>query len=143
MEGKWIEIKYHVQDNAQVELKVVKMYCNTNQFPALTFCGPHSKPHGARGMGKHYNLRFDPKLAMVVCAILRIPCVCVLLVHQFWTNLGYLVFYQINKSAINLSPSALIGQYQGPLTIETLSNCRQSQHPPTHLMKFIRLFLTV
>ena len=30
MEGKWTEIKYPVQDNAAVELKGVKMYCNTN-----------------------------------------------------------------------------------------------------------------
>ena len=45
MERKWIERNYHVQDNASVELKDVKMYCNTNQFPALPFCGPHSKTH--------------------------------------------------------------------------------------------------
>ena len=43
---KWTEIKYHVQDNSDVELKYVKMFCNTNQFPTLPFCGPHSKPHG-------------------------------------------------------------------------------------------------
>ena len=60
-----------------MELKYVKIYCNTNQFPALPFCGPHSKPHGARGMGKHYRFRFNPKLGMGVCAIRRIPCVCV------------------------------------------------------------------
>ena len=71
------ERKYHVQDNASVELKDVKMYCNTNQFPALPFCGPHSKPRGTRGLGKHYHLRFDPKLGMGVCAIRRIPCACV------------------------------------------------------------------
>ena len=53
------------------------MYCNTNQFPAILFCGPHSKPHGARGLGKHYNLHFDPKLGMGVCEIHRIPCACV------------------------------------------------------------------
>ena len=34
MERKWTERKYHVQDNAAVELKDVKMYCNKNQFPA-------------------------------------------------------------------------------------------------------------
>ena len=77
MERKWTERKYHVQDNAAVELKDVKMYCNTNQFPALPFCGPHSKPHGARGLSKHYHLRFDPKLGMGICEILRIPCDCV------------------------------------------------------------------
>ena len=55
MERKYTERKYHVQDNAAVELKDVKIYCNTNQFPALNFCGSNSKPHGARGMGKHYH----------------------------------------------------------------------------------------
>ena len=53
------------------------MYCNTNQLPALTCCVPHSKPHGARGLIKHYHLRFDPKLGMCICAICRIPCACV------------------------------------------------------------------
>ena len=77
MNRKWTERKYHVQDNADVELKDVKMYCNTNQFPTLSFCGPHSKPHGARGLGKHYHLRFYPKLGMGKCAILCIPCACV------------------------------------------------------------------
>ena len=33
MKRKWTERKFHVQDNADVELKDVKMYCNTNQFP--------------------------------------------------------------------------------------------------------------
>ena len=55
MNRRWIEIKYHGQDNAEVELTDVKIYCNTNQFPTLHFCGPHSKPHGARGLGKHYH----------------------------------------------------------------------------------------
>ena len=64
MNRKWAEIKYHVQDNVSVELKYVKMYRNTNQLPTLPFCGPHSKPRGARGLGKHYHLRFDPKLGM-------------------------------------------------------------------------------
>ena len=77
MERKWIERKYRVQYNASVELKYVEIYCNTNQFPELSFCGPHSKLHGARGMTKHYHLRFDPKLDMVECAIRRIPCACV------------------------------------------------------------------
>ena len=43
----------------------------------IIISGPHSKPHGTRGLSKHYNLRFDPKLGMGVCAILRIPCACV------------------------------------------------------------------
>ena len=77
MERKWTERKYNVEDNAAVELKDVKIYCNTNQFPELLFCGPHSKPYGARGLIKNFHLRFDPKLGMGVCAILRIPCACV------------------------------------------------------------------
>ena len=32
-EIKWTERRYHVQDNALVELKYIKIYCNTNQFP--------------------------------------------------------------------------------------------------------------
>ena len=36
MERKWKK-KYHVHDDATVELKDVKMYCNTNQFPSLSF----------------------------------------------------------------------------------------------------------
>ena len=64
MERKWTKREYHVQEYASVELKGMKMYCNKNQLPVLTFCVPHSKPHGARGLGKHYHLRFDPKLGM-------------------------------------------------------------------------------
>ena len=60
MKRKWTEWKYHVQDNAAVELKDVEMYSNTNQFPELLFSGPHYKPHGARGMIKNYHLCFDP-----------------------------------------------------------------------------------
>ena len=77
MNIKWTERNYHVQDNADVELKDVKMYCNTNHFTPLPFCGPHSKPHGARGLGKHYHLSFDPKLGMGKCAIRRTPFACV------------------------------------------------------------------
>ena len=60
-----------------MELKDVNVYCNINQFTELPLCGPHSKPHGERGLGKHYHLRFDPKLGMGKCAIFRIPCACV------------------------------------------------------------------
>ena len=42
---KWIDREYHVQDNADVAHKYVKMYCDTNQFSELPFCGPHPKPH--------------------------------------------------------------------------------------------------
>ena len=77
MERKLIYRQYHVKDNSDDSHHDVRMYCNTNQFPALNFCGPHSKPHGASGLSKHYHLRFDPKLGNGVCAIRRIPCACV------------------------------------------------------------------
>ena len=77
MEIKWTDREYHVQDNADVEHKDMKMYFNTNLLSEFSFCGPRSKPHGARVSSKHYHLRFDPKLGNSVCAIRRIPCACV------------------------------------------------------------------
>ena len=110
MKRKWTERKYHVQDNAYVELKDVKMYCNTNQFPTLPFCGPHSKPHREWGLGKNSHLRLDPKLGMGKCKF-SVYHVHVFLVHPSWTNLGYPVYHQRNKNAINQLPSALIFRY--------------------------------
>ena len=77
MEIKWTNRQYHVQDNYDVEHQDVIMCYNTNQFPALPFCVPHSKPHRARGLSKHYNFSFYPKLGNGVCEILHIPCACV------------------------------------------------------------------
>ena len=74
---KWTDREYHIQDNADVAHKYVKIYCQTNQFPKLPFGGPHPKPHGARGLGKNYHLRFDINLGHGICAILRKPCACV------------------------------------------------------------------
>ena len=74
---KWTDRYYDVQDNADFAHKYAKMYCDTNQFTALQFCGPHPKPHGSRGLSKHCHLRFDTKLVHGICAICRIPCACV------------------------------------------------------------------
>ena len=74
---KYTDIEYHVQDNDDASQKYVKIYCDTNQYPALPFCGPHAIPHGEMGLSKHYNLRFDTKLGHGICAIIRIPCDCV------------------------------------------------------------------
>ena len=63
MEIKWIDRQYHVKDNYDIAHQDVRMYCNTNQLISLPFCGTHSKPHGARGLSKHYHLCFDPKLS--------------------------------------------------------------------------------
>ena len=77
MEIKQTYREYHVQDNADVSHQDVKIYCNTNQFPELSFSVTHYKPHGARGLSKYYHLRFDPKLGMGICESCRIPCDCV------------------------------------------------------------------
>ena len=50
------------------------MYCYTNQFPELTFCGPHPKPHGERGLNHHYHLCFDTKIGHGILAIRHISC---------------------------------------------------------------------
>ena len=65
------------------------MYCDRNQLPVLPFCGPHPKPHGARGLSKNYHLRFDPKLGHDICVILRIPSACVActpMIDQPWIS---------------------------------------------------------
>ena len=65
------------------------MYCNTNQFPELLFCGPHSKHHGVRGISKHYHLCFYPKIGNGVCAIRRIPCAnvaCTSMLDKPWIS---------------------------------------------------------
>ena len=85
---KWTDREYHVQDNGDAAQKDVKMYCDTNQFLALSFCGSHPKPHGARGLGNNYHISFDPKLSHGICAIRRIPCACVACTPMFdkhWT----------------------------------------------------------
>ena len=74
---KCTDREYHVQDNSDVAHKYVKMYFETNQFPALPFYGPQKKPRGSRGLGKNYHLPFEPKLGRGICAICRIPCACV------------------------------------------------------------------
>ena len=74
---KWTDREYHFQDNADVAHKGVKMYFDTNQLPTLPFCGSHPKPHGARGFGKNYHLRFDTNIGHGICAIHRISFACV------------------------------------------------------------------
>ena len=74
---KQIDREYHVQYNADVAHKDVKIYCDANQLPTLPFCGSHPKPRVERMLGKHSNLRFGPNLGHGICAIIRIPCACV------------------------------------------------------------------
>ena len=63
----WTDREYHYHNSADVSHKDLKMYCDTNQFPSLPFCGLYPNPHGARSSSKHYHLRFDTKLGRAIC----------------------------------------------------------------------------
>ena len=113
---KWTHIEYHVKDNADVTHKYVKIYCDTNQFTELPFCGPHSKPHGTRGLSKHHRLRFDPKLGHDICVIIRIPCACVSCTSMLDTPwISGTTFKK--KHATNLSQILLTDQCLAHITI--------------------------
>ena len=86
------------------------MCCYTNQFLPLTFCGPHPKHHGARGLSKYYHLSFDKQLVHAVCAIFRIPCACVACTSKL-ENLVFMVYLQRNNNSTNLSQIVLNGQF--------------------------------
>ena len=86
---KWTDREYHVQNNADVSQKDVKMYCDPNQFPSLPFCGSHPNPHGARVLVKHYHIHFDRNLGHGICVILRITCArvaCTSMLEQPWIS---------------------------------------------------------
>ena len=57
--------------------KSVKHSCASTQFQALSFSGPHAKPHGVRGLNKHYHLQLHPKLGHGKCEIIWIPFACI------------------------------------------------------------------
>ena len=86
---KWTDREYHVQDNADVAHKYLKMYCDTNQFLTLPFCGSHKNHHGAKGLSKHYHLRFDPKLGHGIFEIDHILCAyiaCTSMLEKPWIS---------------------------------------------------------
>ena len=65
------------------------MYCDKKQLSGLPFCGPHPRPHGARGLSKNYHLRFYPKLCHEICEIRCIPCAyvrCTSMIDQPWIS---------------------------------------------------------
>ena len=76
MNRKWTEQHYHVQKKEEVNYFDIKMGCSSDMFPALQFADESKKPHGARGLGKHYHFCMDPMLGQGKCAIRRIPCDC-------------------------------------------------------------------
>ena len=94
----------------------MKIYCNTNQFPELLFCGPYPKPHGERGLSKHYGLHFDPKIGHGICVIFHILCACVActsIIDQPWIS----GMPPKNKHATNLSQILLTGQFWAHIKI--------------------------
>ena len=70
------------------------MFCNTNQFSSLSFCGPHTKPHGFRGFSKHFHMRFEKTVGNGICAIRRITCACDEFTYICYTNPGFLFWHQ-------------------------------------------------
>ena len=74
-----------MQKDSDVTHKYVDMLCNKTQFPSLQLFCPHTKPHGVRGLGKHYHMRFDPNLGHVTFTIRQISCaydVCMLMLDK-------------------------------------------------------------
>ena len=67
----------------------MKIYGDTNQFPALTFCVPYQKTHDASGLSKNYYLHLDQKLGHGICEICCIPYACVActsMLDQHWIS---------------------------------------------------------
>ena len=69
-------IEHHVKNKDDMQHQHVKIFCGMANFPELQFCGLNTKPHGVPGLGKRYNVFFDPKLSHEKCDICRIPCAC-------------------------------------------------------------------
>ena len=69
-------MKYLMQDNDDVVYKYFRIFCDTNHFLSLPFCGTHINPHGVEGLSKNYHMRFDTKLGHGICTIFQIPCAC-------------------------------------------------------------------
>ena len=91
------------------------MYCDTNQFPALTFCGSHTKPHGARGLDKHYHIRFDPNLDHGIFEIFRITCAyvaCASMLGQPWISGLQSIKQARYQPVINCTYLGLLGPYR-------------------------------
>ena len=111
------------------------MYCDTNQFPTLPFCGPHTKPYGARGLSKNYHVRFDPKLDHCICVIRRIPCACVgcTSILESWYSVKEQARYQ---TVTNCNYWPILGSY---------NNCNIIELTPksTHFEEFYEIHQVV
>ena len=111
--------EYYVQHNKDIDHQDVTMFSATNKFPEIKFVGPHNKPHGVRAVGKHFHIRFDPKLGYVTYAIHHTSIACTLCTLLL-TKPGLKVFQHSNNIEINLSNIAHTGLCWVTLTTGTL-----------------------
>ena len=96
------------------------MYCDTNQFPVLPFCGSYPKPHGARGLGNNDHIRFDSNLGHGICAIRRIPCAydaCTSMLDQPWISGVQSTKQARYQPVINCTYWPVLGPYNNCNTI--------------------------
>ena len=117
----------------------MEIYFDTNQFPALPYCGPRPNNHRARGFINHYRLSFYPKLVLGICAIRRIPCACVACTSM------------LEKPWISVIPSKKQARYQ-PVTDFTYWtafgsynnwNIIELSHKSTHFEAFDNIYKVV
>ena len=73
--NKWKNREYHVPNNEDVSIKMLKFIVLQTNFFILSFCGPHKKPHSAQRLSQNYYMRFYIKLVHGTCEIHRISCV--------------------------------------------------------------------
>ena len=62
IEWKWTDHEYHLQNKVDVNNADVKISCDITKFPELIFFGTKSKPHGVRGLRKHYHHLLETKM---------------------------------------------------------------------------------
>ena len=137
----WKDREYHVQYNYDVSHKDVRIYCDTNKFQTLPFCGSHPKTHGARGLGKHYHIRLDPNIGHGICSIRGIPCdyvACTSMLDQPWIS-GFQSTKQARyQPVVNCTYWPVLFPCNNCNIIHLIPN----QHLLMSLMRYIRWFLT-
>ena len=117
------------------------MYCDTNQSPVLPFGGPHPKPHGERGLSKHYHLHFCPKLGHGICATIHISCdcaECTSMLDKPWIYGITSKEQSLYQPVTNCTYRPVLGSYKNLNIIEVT----QKSTPLRRFMRYSRLFLT-
>ena len=52
-----------------------------NASPRIIIFSPHEKPHGVKGLSKHYYFQLD-QIGHGKCVIIQIPCACISCTHM-------------------------------------------------------------